>query len=356
MIVRSTFDRGSNNLRMQSIWKSSPVSLQATTRYAQSVLVRHLLAQVGRFSCTLCLLTTTGCEGELAALLYLGFGFGLAALLIGRDRQARSLHAAENLKQAIASGQHRQIEFALRKQLQLVAAGEAVSREREWLTRAQLGGLLVAEWRLDEAREIYGSEDNSLSPHLKTLANFGRLELSVLTETPTDTHLNQIREDRNACIALAPKRYQHIMRKAWQALEGLCLARMGKTQQAIPLLESGLESLVYSPARVIYLYHLAQAFEQSGKLQLASSNYRYAAEAFPGTRLANEAQTRQLALSDGHSHTDSMFRTMLPEVPAHPAFVPSSPAEDDEQDSTSGQKSDEFLPKKKLILNKKSEK
>ena len=49
-----------------------------------------------------------------------------------------------------------------RKQLALAAAGEAVSLERQWLARAQLGGLLVAEWRLDEAREqggkVHGGE------------------------------------------------------------------------------------------------------------------------------------------------------------------------------------------------------
>src|SRR5690349_12021151 len=138
-----------------------------------------------------------GCAGELAAFAALAFSMSLGAWLLGRDRARRSLYEAESMRLAIASGQHRIIEDDLHKQLALAAAGEAVSAERQWLARAQLGGPLVAEWRLDEAREIYGNDDEPRSPHLSALAAFGRHELAVLTETPSEDRLEQIRRDRD---------------------------------------------------------------------------------------------------------------------------------------------------------------
>ena len=46
-----------------------------------------------------------GCEGEVAALFSLAFGTALGAWLVSRDRQHRALHAAENLRHAIQTGQ-----------------------------------------------------------------------------------------------------------------------------------------------------------------------------------------------------------------------------------------------------------
>jgi tetratricopeptide (TPR) repeat protein len=274
----------------------------------------------------------TGCAGELAAFAALAFSMSLGAWLLGRDRARRSLDEAEMMRLAIASGQHRVIEDDLRKQLALAAAGEAVSAERQWLARAQLGGLLVAEWRLDEAREVYGSDDEPRSPHLSALAAFGRHELAVLTETPTDERLDAIRRDRDVCLEHVPSSFRRDVERAWHAIEGLCLVRMGRAREAVPLLESGVQALAYNPALVVYLFHLGQAYEHIGERQLASARYGDAMNAFPGTRLASEARSRLHALEPGAA--EGMFRRMLPEAPtgsSAPALVHVPRSTDDDE-------------------------
>lgn len=277
-----------------------------------------------------------GCEGEVAALFSLAFGTAMGAWMVGRDRQNRALYAAENLRHAIATGQQREIEMSLRKQLALAAAGEAVSVERQWLARAQLGGLLVAEWRLDEAREIYEAEDTGLSSHLQALASFGRHELALLTSTPDQARLEAIHADRDDCLRHVPARHRQLVADAWQALEGLCLVRMGRAREAVPLLEQGLRSLAYNPARVVYLFHLGQAYELSGQRQLAAEQYERATKAFPGTRLASEAKSRRMALVEGQEG-GGMFRRMLPETPVgSSALVPAGaagPTTDEDEDA-----------------------
>ncbi|MBC8068979.1 MAG: hypothetical protein IAG13_11650 [Deltaproteobacteria bacterium] len=281
------------------------------------------------------LLVLGGCAGELAAFAALAFSMSLGAWLLGRDRARRSLHEAEWMRLAIASGQHRGIEDDLRKQLALAAAGEAVSDERQWLARAQLGGLLVAEWRLDEAREIYGDDDEPRSPQLAALAAFGRHELAVLTETPTQDRLDAIRRDRDACLDHVPTSFRRDVERAWHAVEGLCLVRMGRAREAVPLLESGVQALAYNPALVVYLFHLGQAYEHIGERQLAGERYVDATNAFPGTRLASEARARTHALEPGAA--EGMFRRMLPEAPTAgtsvalvSATVPRHGSDDDE--------------------------
>lgn len=255
-----------------------------------------------------------GCEGELAALFSLAFGTALGAWMVGRDRQHRALYAAESLRRAIATGQQREIEMNLRKQLALAAAGEAVSIERQWLARAQLGGLLVAEWRLDEAREVYQADDTGLHSHQQAVAKFGRHELAILTGDADEDRIAKIREDRDACLSVVHPRDRETIADAWTALEGLCLIRMGRAREAAPLLERGLRSLAYNPVRVVYLFHLGQAYEQLGERAMAAETYEHATKAFPGTRLASEAKSRRLALVDGQ-HGEGMFRRMLPETP-----------------------------------------
>ena len=88
----------------------------------------------------------------------------------------------------------------------------------------------------------------------------------------------------------------------------------GRAAEATPALEESLPSLDFNPARVIYLYHLAQAQEQLGLRDAAAKRYLEAAQAFPGTRLASEAKARQLALGAGGA-PDGLFRGMLPEAP-----------------------------------------
>lgn len=255
-----------------------------------------------------------GCVGEVGALTMVAMGMTFAAWFVGRDRQRRALYEAEVMRHAIANGQHRQLEHRLRQELALADAGEAVSDERQWLARAQLGGLLVAEWRLDEARAVYGDDDDTnLSPHLRALAAFGRHEVALLTETPDQARLEAIRRDRDECLAHVPSVFRRDVEKAWNAVEGLCLVRMGHPREATRRLEDGLKALEYNPALVVYLFHLGQAYEHIGERSLAAARYGDAAQAFPGTRLASEAASRTKALGAGQG--DGMFRRMLPEAP-----------------------------------------
>ena len=278
-------------------------------------------------------------------LAALAFGMTLGAWILGSSRHRRALYEAETLKHAIATGQHRALEGTLRSELALAEAGEAVSLERQWLARAQLGGLMVAEWRLDEAAEIYGTEDDDtkMGPHLQALAAFGRHELALLTEAATDERLQQIRRDRDECLRHVPGRFRKDVAAAWNAVEGLCLIRMGLAREAVPLLEKGLASLEYNPALVVYQYHLGQAYEHLGERRLAAAQYEKASHSFPGTRLASEAQARLRALGPGSQ--GGLFRGMLPEAPeptevtalavrdedaAEGADAPDSEADDDD--------------------------
>lgn len=276
----------------------------------------------------------SGCAGELTVLAALVFGTTLGAWMIGAGRQRRALYEAESLRRAIGTGEHRALEDRLRRELALAEAGEAVSPERQWLARAQLGGLMVAEWRLDEAREIYGTTEDvaSLAPHLQALASFGRHELSVLTETPDDERLEAIRRDRDLCLQHVPAVFRRDVELAWSSVEGLCLVRMGRAREAVDLLASGLKALEYNPALVVYLFHLGQAYEHIGERKLAATRYEEAAKAFPGTRLASEAQFRLRALQPG-SGDGSLFRAMLPEAPsAAPTTALARIGSDDDDD------------------------
>lgn len=296
----------------------------------------HARPRVGpRLAGLTLLLGLPGCAGELTVLAAMAFGMTLGAWMLGWRRQQRALYEAETLRRAIAAGEHRGLEDTLRRELVLAESGEAVSPERQWLARAQLGGLMVAEWRLDEAREIYGTTEDEakLAPHLRALASFGRHELAVLTETPDPQRLDDIRRDRDLCLQHVPSVFRRDVELAWSSLEGLCLVRMGRAREAVELLGAGLHALEYNPALVVYLFHLGQAYEHIGERSLAASRYEEAAKAFPGTRLASEAQSRLRALGPGGGEGGT-FRAMLPEVPAaspSTALVPVGPEDDDDR-------------------------
>jgi len=259
----------------------------------------------------LMLLPLSGCAGQAVTLAAIFFSMSAAAWLVSRGRQRYALHEAEVIKHAIASGNHRELEQQLRQELALAEAGEAVSEERQWLARAQLGGLLVAEWRLSEAGEIYARANRPRSaPHLRALAAFGRHEVALLTRTADSKQLAAIRQDRDECLEHVPAVFRRDVHKAWNALEGLCLVRMGQAREGARLLEDGIRALEYNPALVVYLFHLGQAYEHIGERTLAVERYKQAAEAFPGTRLASEAASRTKALGG-----DEVFRNMLPESP-----------------------------------------
>lgn len=279
----------------------------------------------------------SGCAGEAVTLAAIFFSMSAAAWLVSRGRQRQALHEAESIRLAITTGNHRELEERLHQTLALAEAGEAVSQERQWLARAQLGGLLVAEWRLSEAADVYARADGPrMAPHLRALAAFGRHEVALLTRTANQAELDAIRADRDECLEAVPVVFRRDVQKAWAALEGLCLVRMGQPREGARLLEDGIKALEYNPALVVYLYHLGQAYEHIGERSLAGERYAQAAAAFPGTRLASEAESRTRALGAGSE--DGMFRTMLPEAPepdSSTALVRVEEREDGEDDVSS---------------------
>lgn len=269
----------------------------------------------------------SGCAGEAVTLGAIFFSMSAAAWLVSRGRQRYALHEAESIRLAIASGEHRSLEERLRTELALAEAGEAVSEERQWLARAQLGGLLVAEWRLSEAKEIYANADRPRSaPHLRALAAFGRHEIELLTRTADTKQLAAIRQDRDDCLEHVPAVFRRDIEKAWNALEGLCLVRMGEAREGARLLEDGIKALEYNPVLIVYLYHLGQAYEHVGERALAAERYAQASTAFPGTRLASEAESRVRAMG---GNEDGLFRNMLPESPEPTSNAPLAAPGDD---------------------------
>ncbi len=258
----------------------------------------------------LCLLP--GCAGELGALAALALGMAIGAWLVGRERRHRLYLETAGMRRAISQGGHRKVERRLRRELALAAAGQSVHRERLWFVRAQLAELLLAEWRLDEARQVYESQDPGPSPHLQALAAFGRHELEVLSRPVDEARLKAIRRDRDACLGVVPEPIQRVVELAWGALEGVALLRIGRPREAIRYLEEGLDSVSYNPAHIIYIFHLAQAYERVGLHERAMHRYQEATLVFPGTRLATEASARMGALC----RQVSGYRGMLPETPA----------------------------------------
>jgi tetratricopeptide (TPR) repeat protein len=273
----------------------------------------------------------TGCGPGTAALAAFAIGSGFGLLFVSQRRAELALHQAETLRRALESGQQRSIEQSLRRRLAMSEEG-GVSPERQWLARAQLGGLLVAEWRLEEASEIYAADDADAPPILRALATFGRHEIATLSATPSQDLLDQIRGDKRDRLTTVPAPFRGQAAVVWDALEGLCLARMRRFHEAIPLLRSGVDQVLdLTPARIVYIYHLAQSYERVGELSEAHRYYELASLASPGTRLASEASSRRLAL--GPAGERSGFRGMLPEAPE--AFEPVAINSTRPQDSAS---------------------
>lgn len=259
--------------------------------------------------------TLPACEAELGLLALSITAVGGAMWAVGRRRERQALAEPQNLRGALAAKDQRGVEQMLRQRLVQAADTDDVGPELEWLTRAQLGGLLVAEWRLDEAAEVYAAARHGLSPLLRDLANFGNHEVAVLADTPDEGRLASIRADRVKTLDHVPAAYEAQTGMVWGALEGLCLARMGRHREAVPQLELGLARVMeLTPARIVYVFHLAQSLEHLGDAPGALVRYREANAALPGTRLANQAERRIVELERGTPG----FRSMLPEAPGRP--------------------------------------
>ena len=138
---------------------------------------------------------------------------------------------------------------------------------------------------------------------------------TAAADPPDDPRLEAIRLDRQKTLEHVPSAFTLQTQLVWGALEGLCLARMGRHRQAVPALEEGLARVMeLTPARIVYVFHLAQSLEHVGRMEDAVTRYREASTALPGTRLANEAEARIRQLEGG----GAAFRQMLPEAPGRP--------------------------------------
>lgn len=252
--------------------------------------------------------------GELVIGLAMLTGMGLAGWMLRRGDRQYAIAQDAQVRRALASGQSRELEMQLRRELALVAAGEAVSPDRAWVSRVTLASLLAAEWRVDEARQVLDAPDGRTTLLMQALAERSRLELRVLSERPGPSLIEDIQASREAAMNAAPRRAAHTMREAWDALEGLAHARSGEHDRAAAMLQDAVDAGVLEryPSRVIYLFHLAQAYEALGEQERARRYYSEASGAFPGTRLASDAQARARALGPAG---DGGFRRMLPEAP-----------------------------------------
>lgn len=269
-----------------------------------------------------------GCTGgELVIGLAMLTGMGLAGWMLRRGDHHLALAGDHQMRRALASGQSRELEMQLRRELALVAAGEAVSPDRAWVSRVYLASLLAAEWRLDEARQVLDAPDGRLTVLMQALADRSRLELRVLSGAPDPALVDEIQAAREAAMKAAPRRAAHTMREAWDALEGLAHARLGDHDRAARMLQDAVDAGVLEryPSRVIYLFHLAQAYDALGDQERARRYYTEATGAFPGTRLASDAQARARALGPAG---EAGFRRMLPEAPVSEAFGSSLDSQD----------------------------
>ena len=241
-------------------------------------------------------------------------GMGLAGWMLRRGDRQFALAQDTQMRRALASGQSRELEMQLRRELALVAAGEAVSPDRAWVSRVTLASLLAAEWRLDEARAVLEAPDGRTTVLMQALAERSRLELRVLSASSQAGVIEEIQAAREAAMNAAPRRAAHTMREAWDALEGLARARNGEHDRAATMLQDAVDAGVLEryPSRVIYVFHLAQAYDALGDQERARRYYTEASGAFPGTRLASDAQARARALGPAG---EAGFRRMLPEAP-----------------------------------------
>lgn len=259
-------------------------------------------------------LLMSGCDGGMSLLLSLGAGAAVGSWWARNQRRQRALPAASAPLPALNPAEQRVIEQHLRGELALVQAGEAVSIEREWLARARLGALLVSQWRLEDAKEVYLWGRPPKDPRLASLTAFGRHEIDLLTQSADQNKLETLRADRQRALSLASKEHLSALEAAWNALEGLCLIRMGRAREGADLISPSLPNLSQSPSRVVYHYHLGQAFEHMHEIPAAIEQYRRCSEAAPGTRLASEAQSRQGMLGSGQPGSVG-FRALPPRLP-----------------------------------------
>lgn len=261
-------------------------------------------------------LTLCACDGGVSLLLSLGAGAAVGSWWArNKSRQAALAAASKAALPALGPEKQQAIEQRLRAEIALADAGEAVSIEREWYARSHLGAMLVGQWRLEEAKDIYLLGRPPQDERLSSLTAFGRHEIDLLTQSASVQKLSELQRDRQRALALAPREYLQLIQASWNALEGLCLIRMGRAREGADLISPSLPALSMSPSRVVYHYHLGQAFEHIQEIPAAIEQYRRTLESAPGTRLASEAQSRLTMLSSAHAGRNVGFRSLPPRIP-----------------------------------------
>ena len=269
-------------------------------------MARDLLLLLG-------LVLLPGCAGEFTALAAMVFSMSLGAWLVGRGHHRRALLEAMQLRRAIATGRHRQIEQHLRRELALAE-------------------LLVGLGEVEQIDDARGAEAEAFEAALDQRGRLARAphagEAQALERGPGagDGRLIRGRDVAHAQVTITADATKH---------DGVGLAsedielvptegreRLEMRRQLGGADRVDLPRLVESPLRDQETAELgarqplpldAHGLARGRQRQLAASRYEQATHAFPGTRLASEARARCHALDAGRS--DDLFRGMLPEAP-----------------------------------------
>lgn len=186
----------------------------------------------------------------------------------------------EELRRALADGREAEIEERL---------SQAIKQQgnvglRPWLARAQLAELLLALGRDEEARRVMSEVAVDQVPRLGRWAiEFSRVQVDVLTRPCDEAMLHTIVSDRHASVGAVTGGMRSMQEQTWSGLQGLCLARMGRAAEAVPLLEASLGIIQNRPSLVIFLFYLARAKAQLGEIAAARRYFDYASREFPSS-------------------------------------------------------------------------
>lgn len=184
------------------------------------------------------------------------------------------------LRKALAEGREAEVEERLGKALDERGAVGL----RPWLARAQLTELLLALGRDDEARKAIKELEMGSVPRLARWAlEFSQVQVDVLTRECDESVLHAIVSDRHQSVGAVSGALRSMQENMWSGLQGLCLARMGRADEAIPLIEASLGILQNRPSLVIFLFYLARAKAQLGEIAEARKFFDYASREFPNS-------------------------------------------------------------------------
>lgn len=247
----------------------------------------HARPRTAPLLCALLALATATLVGvaELSTTWKLLLVIGAVGLVIGvvvaifELRRPGPIDGKE-LRRALAEGREAEIEERLSKALKQ----ESGVGLRPWLARAQLAELLLALGRDEEARRVMSEVAIDQVPRLARWAlEFSRVQVDVLTRACDEAMLHAIVSDRHASVGAVTGGLRSMQEQTWSGLQGLCLARMGRAAEAVPLLEASLGIIQNRPSLVIFLFYLARAKAQLGEIAAARRYFDYASREFPSS-------------------------------------------------------------------------